>query len=593
MLFRNPVRIIEARQPGDVLEAFAAIEEMLSQGFYLAGYFAYEAGFVLESALINLATELPNHAPLLWFGCYGAPKGREERFGEVRKATMAPPIQLRYSLAQDEYEKQVEQFRDLIASGETYQANLTMEATWETDESPAKLFDRLLHAQPVPYAALLHPEPGRHVLSLSPELFFERQGNRIRTKPMKGTAVPGRDAAETRAQMQWLHESEKNRAENVMIVDLLRSDLGRICEMGSVKATKLFSVEKYPTVLQMTSTVEGRLRESLGYKDIFGALFPSGSIVGAPKIHTMRLLQVLEKRQRGVYTGAIGYMTPYSEAEFNVAIRTISLRNGKAHFGVGSGVTFDSDPALEFAECITKTTFLTREPEPEFNLIETFLLDKGKLTFLDEHLDRMARSAEYFNFIFDSSRIRRTLQDVARTWSGGERGRVRLLLNRNGDVTCTASQLLTTEGSSVGLLLADQKVSPSDRFLRHKTTNRALYDKSLNEAQAQGFTDCLFQNTRQEVTEGAIHNVIAEISSAWVTPPLSSGVLPGIYRQRLLDQGQVSEVLLPFSDLLRATQIFLCNSVRGMQRVSRIVERRRISGEMVTIWNATDTLTHS
>ena len=583
MLFRKPERIIEAQEPGDLIEAFAAIEDMLGKGLYLAGYIAYEAGFALESALKALASTLPNKEPLLWFGCYRVPEVREEESTLFSTASALSPVHLRYSLSQEEYEHNVLLIRDLIASGKTYQANLTMDAEWKTDELPADLYERLFRAQPVPFAALLHPAPDWHLLSLSPELFFEKKGEFIRTRPMKGTAAPGLDSADNRTQAAWLQNSEKDRAENVMIVDLLRSDLGRICQIASVEVTSLFKVETYPTVLQMTSTVEGRLRKNLRYEEIFRALFPSGSIIGAPKIHTMRLLHALEKRQRGVYTGAIGYMAPNDIAEFNVAIRTVSMRDGIASVGVGSGITYDSDPTLEYTECLTKTMFLSREPEPSFELIETLLLDKGKFTFLAEHLDRLEQSAEYFGFAFKSDRVRAVLLNAVTSWQGGEKAKVRLLLNRVGAVTCTTSELIIAEGP-VDLLLWDQPVSANDHWLRHKTTNRALYDAALVEAQAQGFADAIFRNMRQEISEGAIHNVMARVNGKWLTPPLESGILPGIYRLQLLMRGEVSERVLLLSDLLRAEKIVICNSVRERRYIRRIAEYRKGSSTPVTVW---------
>lgn len=586
MLFRKPTEIIEAHQPADVPKAFAAMEEKLAQGFHLAGYIAYEAGFALEPALDDLACILPDEEPLLWMGCYPAPEVREEHLPWGPTLPRGAPVRLRYSLARETYEEKVEFLRSLIASGDTYQGNLTMDVEWETDEHPAEMYERLLRAQPVPHAALLHPKPGWHLLSLSPELFFAREGDHILMRPMKGTASPGMDSAETRAQAAWLQADEKNRAENVMIVDLVRSDLGRICQTGSVHVTKLFDVERYPTVLQMTSTVEGRLREHLSYKDLFRALFPPGSIVGAPKIHTMRLLHALEGRHRRVYTGAIGYISPAARAEFNVAIRTVSLHKGKARLGVGSGITFDSEPALEYAECLGKTLFLTREPEQEFQLIETLLVQQGTFTLLEEHLERMAQSADYFDIIFDEARIRTALKDAAQSWKGKESARVRLLLDKEGVVTCTISKLQSEEGSSIGLLLWPERSLEGDCFLRHKTTRRALYDAAFQHAQAHGFADSLFRNTRQEITEGAIHNVIASIAGEWITPPLESGVLPGVYRRHLLEQGTVSLRVLNLSDLLLAEEILICNSVRGLRHVTHLGQQSESGGAAETIWTA-------
>ncbi len=581
--------MIEARQPADVAGAFAAMDDRLAQGFYLAGYIAYEAGYALEPALADLASALPEEEPLLWMGCYEAPAVQNDRLrtadGASAKAA-ASPLTPGYSLTLEAYLQKVRTIHGLIAAGETYQANLTMEAAWATAEPPAAMYERLLRAQPVDYAALLHPQPGWHVLSLSPELFFAREGSLIRTRPMKGTAAPGMNAAETRAQAAWLCADEKNRAENVMIVDLLRSDLGRLCLRGSVRVTKLFEVERYPTVLQMTSTVEGRLRQEVRYEELFRALFPSGSIVGAPKIHTMRLLHALEGGRRGVYTGAIGYISPHGEAEFNVAIRTVSLREGRARLGVGAGITFDSEPALEYAECLTKASFVTREPDPEFQLIETLLLQGGRFTLLEEHLNRLALSAEYFDFAFAAAHVRKVLGKAAEAWSGAGRARVRLLLHRDGAASYT-TQALEIEGSeSVTLLLAKERTCAENRFLRHKTTCRALYDRAFAHAQSLGFADSLFCNRREEITEGAIHTVVLSIGGEWVTPPLQSGVLPGVYRRQLLEEGKVSERVLHRSDLPQAEEISICNSVRGLRRVERIVEEGESGEAAATVWKA-------
>ena len=573
ILFRNPTRVIEARCPSEIRNTFAEAEDALAHGYHVAGYISYEAGVAWEPSLGDLSPALTDETPLLWLGCYQRPELREERaFSHV------PPIgkhrvQLQYSLTSGEYSRKVESIRTLIAAGETYQANLTMDVQWSTDEDPAEMYERLLRVQPVRYAALLHPELNWHLLSLSPELFFAREGERIVTRPMKGTASPGLDAAEARAQKAWLQADEKNRAENLMIVDLLRNDLGRICQMGSVEVTRLFDVERYPTVLQMTSTIEGRLRKDVGYADLFGALFPSGSIVGAPKIHTMRLLHALENRPRGVYTGAIGYMAPGGVAEFNVAIRTVSLRKGEARFGVGAGIVYDSDPVREYEECRTKAQFLEREPDPEFQLIETMLLQDGTYVMLEEHLERMAQSAEYFDMAFDAARVEAALQDARRASTQDGSTRVRLLLDARGTVTWTTARLDSEEHSEVVLLLSQLRTDSTDRFLRHKTTHRALYDGALREARQQGFTDVLFRNSREEITECATHNVIALLNRRWVTPPVSSGLLPGVFRRNMLQEGKISEQVLRLEDLLRAEDVYVCNSVRGLRRVARIVDR--------------------
>ncbi|GAC1425188.1 MAG: aminodeoxychorismate synthase component I [Acidobacteriaceae bacterium] len=572
MLFSDPAFTIQVTHPSEVRRGLAALDDALAQGFYVAGYVAYEAGFALEPSLFDLATALPDGAPLVWFGCFRTPLVDDDHLMAAAPHPTVPlPIPLPTLSAKD-YARKVEAIRELIAAGDTYQANLTTEVHWHTGERPAEMYERLLRAQPVPYAALLHPLPGWHVLSFSPELFFARGGSQIVTRPMKGTASPGMDLAETNANARWLQADEKNRAENVMIVDLLRNDLGRVCETGSIAVTNLFAVERYPTVLQMTSTVEGRLRDAVTYQELFGALFPSGSIVGAPKIHTMRLLHALEQRSRGIYTGAIGFISPDRNAEFNVAIRTVSLRDGQATLGVGSGIVYDSVPALEYEECRTKTLFLTRPPDPDFQLIETLLLEQGRFVLLTEHLDRMAQSAEFFNIPFDVARLQTALDEARTAWAHQKLTRVRLLLDRNGKPSWSASCCEATGDRPATLLLRAERIDPADRFLRHKTTCRALYDQTWRHAQSHNFADALFRNTREEITEGAIHNVIASIDGKWFTPALTSGVLPGIYRAHLIHEGRVSVRTLNLQELLQAQQIYICNSVRGLRRVAHIME---------------------
>ncbi len=584
MLFRNPARVIEARVPAEVRQSLVTADQALAEGFWVAGYVAFEAGYAFEPSLTNLYRPLPDGAPLLWLGCYQPPEIGDDA-GPIDIATsIAPGWQLRYSLAAGEYGSKVERIRDLISAGETYQANLTMDVRWSTGEHPAVMYERLLQAQPVRYAAFLHPTPGWHILSLSPELFFSREGAHISMRPMKGTASPGLDAAEARANSAWLRGSEKNRAENLMIVDMLRNDLGRICKLGSIQVTQLFDVEKYPTVLQMTSTIEGHLRDDVGYSEIFGALFPPGSIVGAPKTHTMRLLNGLEDRPRGVYTGAIGYMAPGGVAEFNVAIRTISLRAGKACLGVGAGIVYDSDPVLEYQECGIKSSFLLHQPGQDFQLIETLLLEGGSYLLLNEHIERMEQSAEYFDIAFDAARVRAVLREAAGTCASAHRTRVRLLLDHRGVATWTTASLDPDQNTVPALLLRQERTDPTDRFLRHKTTCRALYDNALSEARRQGYVDALFRNSREEITECAVHNVIISIDGSWLTPPLQSGLLPGLYRHSMLQEGRISEQVLTLNNLLQAESVYVCNAVRGLQRVARIDEKGSTGIAPTSIW---------
>ncbi|MFT4113953.1 aminodeoxychorismate synthase component I [Silvibacterium sp.] len=566
-MFRTPVRVIEAWRPEEVRAALAAVDAALAEGLHVAGFVGYEAGMALEPRLADPPWMPPEGEPLLWLGCYaGVEVDAASHPTSQGRDVGLPRTDVALSLDAEEYARRVDAVQTLIAAGETYQANLTMEACWRMDEPADAAYARLLRAQPVEYAARLRPHEGWEILSFSPELFFRREGERIVTKPMKGTASPGLDMTEMRAQAAWLAADEKNRAENVMIVDLLRNDLGRVCRIGSVHVTKLFEVERYPTVLQMTSTIEGRLREGVGYAEIFASLFPSGSIVGAPKVQTMRRLREIEGKPRGVYTGAIGYIAPNGEAEFNVAIRTVSVRNGEARMGVGSGIVTDSIADMEYAECQTKLAFLTREAEQDFSLIETLLLEDGSYTLLREHMERMAESAEYFRMPFDEARARAALEE-ARREANGERRRVRLLLDSKGSATWSATAMPAPDAGPVHGMFWPERTHSQDRFLRHKTTRRALYDDALKAAMAAGCADALFENERGEITEGAIHNVIAVMDGRWITPPLACGVLPGVYRRKLQEEGRVVEGVLRREDLLRAEAVYLCNSVRGLRRM--------------------------
>jgi para-aminobenzoate synthetase/4-amino-4-deoxychorismate lyase len=364
--------------------------------------------------------------------------------------------------------------------------------------------------------------------------------------------------------MAWLAADEKNRAENVMIVDLMRNDLGRICSFGSVEVTDLFAVERYPDLLQMTSTIRGELKKQTTYYDIFRSLFPCGSITGAPKVRTMQVIQELEGEPRGIACGAIGYIAPAGDAVFSVAIRTLTLSGGKAQLRVGSGITYDSDSDTEYAECLLKGRFLTR-CAPHFELIETIGW-AGEFVLLDLHLRRLHNSADYFDFRFDESSIRDRLHQLAADFQQGTRHRVRLLLARSGDLSIESAPLKPARNPAL-LLISSAQVDDSNVFLRHKTTQRPIHNQALAQAQAAGCDDALLFNTKGQVTECAIHNVLIARGGRWITPPLACGLLPGVYRQHLMaTHPEIEEAVIHLDDVLSADRIFIFNSVRGLRR---------------------------
>jgi para-aminobenzoate synthetase/4-amino-4-deoxychorismate lyase len=397
---------------------------------------------------------------------------------------------------------------------------------------------------------------------------------------MKGTARRGRTTGEDREIADWLRNDPKNRSENVMIVDLLRNDLGRIARFGSVRAESLFAVERYPTLWQMTSTVTAELRPGISLHDIFRALFPCGSVTGAPKVRAMQLLAELEREPRGVYTGAIGFFSP-RQTVFNVAIRTLELVNGRGVFGVGSGVVIDSGAADEFRECLlkaeflagpahrTKNSFFVSQPD-KFFLIETMLWN-GDFPLLELHLDRLADSAEYFGFDCDRAAIRAALEEHALRFPDVTPRKVRLLLiDADGNFGINSEPLppAGSPGHIGRVFIAKRHTDPTDPTLYHKTTQRGAYVFDQLEAQRKGFDDVLFLNLRGEVTEGAISNVFIEKDGRWFTPPIACGLLAGVFRRHLMaTRPEIEERLLTLDDLRSADAIYLTNAVRGLRRV--------------------------
>ena len=569
-VFADPVKVLAARRLEEIPAIFSAIEVALRSGFYVAGFLSYEAGYHFEpAALRGDGNPRLCDLPLAWFGVY---RERQDEVTEYGRRNYGEAVAAEFGFSCEEYGERVARIRDYIAAGDFYQANLTMpvEMPWAGDA--AGLFARVMESQPVAYGALIDTG-AEQIISASPELLFRRQGRRITVRPMKGTAARGVDAAEDEQQAAWLAADEKNRAENVMIVDLLRNDLGRICRSGSAEVVELFAVERHPELLQMTSTVRGELKAGIGYDEIFRSLFPCGSITGAPKVRTMQAIRELEDGPRGISCGAIGYFAPDDEAVFSVAIRTAVLRDGVARMRVGSGITWDSDAGAEYAECLLKARFLTRRPE-QFDLIETLRWEDGYF-LLEPHLERLRASAEYFAFCLEEAKVREALRQEAEDLEPGTPHRVRLLLARAGKVSVT-SEALSGTGSAVApgparMMLAGERTESRDVLLRHKTTRREVYDRALREARAGGFDDAVFVNERGEVTEGAIHNLMIAKGGRFVTPAVACGLLPGVYRRWLLERHpEIVEGVVTLEDLRRADRVMVFNSVRGL-RLARVM----------------------
>jgi len=454
-----------------------------------------------------------------------------------------------------DYQGVIDKIREYIKAGDCYQVNYTLRLLSRFTGDPYDYFLSLCRAQRAQYSAFVQMD--QHALCCaSPELFFKLEGENIVSRPMKGTLGRGASDKTDLVRMKHLQASEKNRAENVMIVDMVRNDLGRIAVPGSVEVARMFDVERYPTVLQVTSTVQARTR--VGFTDILGALFPCASITGAPKVRTMQIINELEPDPRGVYTGTIGYLSPGRHAQFNVAIRTvdIELKSGRAEYGVGGGIVWDSSAEDEYAECRSKASVLTVQI-PDFQLLETILWTPDDGFFLlERHLARICRTAEYFKFSISESQIHNCLLSKAQFFSRQEM-RVRLRVGRGGDIVVEA-----TEHKPVlapwRIAVAKEPVHSEDPFLYHKTTNRRVYDDAR--AKVSEYDDVLLYNERGEITETSIANIVLVINDRKVTPHEDSGLLPGVFRQHLLDCGEIQESTIRMEDLKQASHIYLTNS---------------------------------
>ncbi len=560
-LFHGLKRIITAQSPTQVIPAFLEIESAVTAGYHVAGFVGYEAAAALNP---DLPAGKSSDLPLLWFGVFRernqVTAGETGGLGGDCRVTAAAP-----SPDVESYRTKVAAIREYIAAGHTYQVNYTIRQRFTVDGDPFALYRRICRNQRAPFSAWI--DTGRFtILSASPELFFSLKNGNLMMRPMKGTAPRSPAPDDDRLAEKELRESSKERAENIMIVDLVRNDLSVIAQPGTVAVTSLLDPESYPTVHQLTSTVTARLKVGTPLVDIFRALFPCGSVTGAPKRRTMEIINQQEESPRGVYCGAVGFISPGPEALFSVAIRTALLdrEKGTGELGIGSGITWDSRAGAEFAECLAKSAFLTMEAN-DFSLLESILWEEGSFFLLDRHLRRLALSARRFGFRFDLPLIIGMLEDAVRELATPHK--IRLLLSADGDTTLEALPLPPPPANQAPALvaLAKQRVSSSDLFLYHKTTRRTLYDQERR--RRPECADVIFLNERDEITEGSYTNVVALLDGELVTPPVRCALLPGTFREELIEKGILREKMLTLADLRRADKLLLINSVRRWQKV--------------------------
>ncbi len=559
LVFAPPVRVVSARHLDEVLPALDAVLHAVNvEGYYASGFVAYEAAPAFDRAL---ATHDAGDFPLLWFALSAAPDEIDEL--QLASPDSWPAFAWTPSISPATYQRAITTIREHIAYGDTYQVNFTYRLRGPVTADPWMLFAQLARADDPPYGAFVDTGDWA-ICSLSPELFFTLRDTTIVSRPMKGTLPRGLWPADDREKAAALRASEKDRAENVMIVDMVRNDLGHIAEVGSVRVPALFALERYPTVWQMTSTVEAQTAAPLD--QILTALFPAASITGAPKRRTMRFIRELETTPRRIYTGAIGFIAPDRRAQFNVAIRTLLIHKDshQAEYGVGGGIVWDSHADGEWAESQVKARVL-QPPRPAFDLLETLRwTPEGDFWLLDLHLARLAQSADYFGYRIDLARVQHALAGAVAHLPAAPH-KVRLLVNRAGACQVQASPLEPPPAGVPEIALARAPIEAHDPFLYHKTTNRQVYDAAR--AARPEVSDVLLYNERGDVTETTIANVVVDIAGRLCTPPVSCGLLAGTHRAWLLAQGQIHERVVSVTDVLHSPDVYLINAVRGMWRV--------------------------
>jgi len=550
LTFSDPHKVIIAHTIEEVLPSFQMIQDAIDDGYYAAGFLSYESASAFDPAY---RVKEEHSMPLLWFGIFSEPQSMSLSSTGAYSLT-----KWKSSVSMEEYSESIMSIKQSIENGDTYQTNYTIRLNSQFHGDDIALFQKLKKAQASNYCAYINT--GEHsILSASPELFFRLEGDQVTARPMKGTIERGKSFAEDEANASWLYQSEKNRAENVMIVDLLRNDLGILAKPGTVHVPKLFEIEQYPTVHQMTSTIAAKISENIQLVDIFKALFPCGSITGAPKISTIEIISNLEKSPREVYCGAIGYITPNQEAIFNVPIRTVVVdqKTGKATYGVGGGITWDSTAEGEYHEVLAKASLL-EEDRPDFQLLESLLLQDGEYFLLEEHLTRLKNSAKYFGISIDVENVQITLHDLAKKNSLGA-SKIRLLSDKNGELTIE-SQPITQLETPLMVTLADEPLDKNNPFLYHKTTNRIIY--SHFQKKYSHVFDVLLWNEDGELTEFTNGNIVLEIDGTLWTPPINSGLLAGTYRERLIKEETIHEKVLTITDLRKSKKVWFINSVR-------------------------------
>ena len=549
-IFTDAIKELKTKDIKEVKHLLAEVEAYQNQGYYAVGYVSYEAAPAFETKFEVIDDPLMSEY-LLYF--------------TIHESVQTEPIPLTYKpitlpktwqelTSAEEYKAAIEHIHHHIRQGDTYQVNYTVQLQQNITADPFAIYNRLVVEQNAHYNAFIQHDDVS-IISVSPELFFKKDGDGLTTRPMKGTTNRGLTTETDLKQAQWLAQDQKNRSENMMIVDLLRNDMNRISKIGSENVKSLCLVEQYSTIWQMTSTIETQLLPNSSLGDIFQALFPCGSITGAPKIATMAIIKDVEKQARGVYCGAIGILLPNGPTIFNVAIRTLQMQGNKAIYGVGGGITWDSKWEAEYEETKQKSAVLYRQ-NPKFDLISTGRIHRGKLLFLKEHLNRLQESSRYFSYPFNKEEVQNQVEDLCQSLDFDTDYRLKMSLAKNGELTFEHNQLTGLADVFCQARLVEQTHPLDSPYTYFKTSYRPHISLEPHEQ--------IYYNQKKELLETSIGNLVLKIEDQLYTPPVHLGLLNGIYRQSLIANNQVTERVLTLDNLKQAQAIYGCNAVRGL-----------------------------
>lgn len=563
--FSKPTEILKVYGLNDFEPMLRRVDKNVSKKKFGYAVLNYEFGYLLEKRLNKFLTD---EKPLAYFVFFDDKKCKEISSSSI-KLNFENDFEVsdfNLNTSKNEYIKSIKRIKKYISDGETYQINYTVKGKFNFSGDVVSFFSNLVFNQSARYIALINLAD-EILLSISPELFFHTNLKTIITKPMKGTISRGINYQDDLMKKHELENSIKNQAENVMIVDLLRNDLGRICKFDSVQTSNLFEIEKYESLYQMISTIKGKLNKSVKFSDIIKNIFPCGSVTGAPKIRSMEIINEIEKEEREIYTGAIGLFFPHNLI-FNVAIRTIQLDSQlqRGKIGLGSGVVWDSKPDKEYNEILLKSNFLTK-PEPYFEIFETVRVEKGNVTFLNEHLLRMKQAADYFLFAFDDLKIKKKIFNELNKLNSEKIYRMKMILTKTGSVNIETEEFIQNN-ARVKIILSESRINSRNKFQYFKTSNRKLYDSEYKHYKSRGYFDVIYLNENDDVAEGSITNIFVKKGDVIITPSLQCGILSGIYRKYFIrTHPEIKEKRISLDELITADEIILTNSLRGAIKV--------------------------